>query len=258
MGAPDPKTFVNKDLLSGRSGAGGDAFPRTRWSVVAKASGGEGDEQQRAWAELFETYWFPLYAYARRRGRSPQDAEDVAQRLFARLFEKDALSRADQEKGRLRSFLLGALKKEIINDVRKEVAQKRGGGAVKISLDAERAEERYANEPVEAATPESEFEKRWALQILEATMADLEAEFAARGKAEQFEAFKPHLSGDAQTGAHAEIAAALGMKEGAVRIAVFRARQRFGQLLRERITDTVASEDEVELEINYFLSVFES
>ena len=232
-----------------------DPFPMTQWSIVSRAQS-DTKESRDAWESLFQTYWFPLYAYVRRHGRSPHDAEDVTQSFFASLASRDSLAAADKEKGRLRCYLLTAVGNFLRSEIRKENALKRGGGDVPISLDLDGAENRLQSEQLDCATPDLEFERRWAMQLLADALKELEAEYQGRGKESQFNAFRPFLSTDAGRETYGELASELGMKEGAVRIAVFRARKRFSQILRNRISDTVTAPSEVEAEINHMLNVF--
>ncbi len=233
-----------------------EPFPRTRWSIVANAKGPRTEETNAAWSTLIESYWFPLYAFARRKGQSAEDAKDATQSFFVAFMERHSLDQANAERGRLRAFLLAAFKNHMVSAHRKEVAEKRGGAEDPLSLDVEDAEVRLRGVPPEDLTPEREFDRRWALQLMESTLDTLREEFASRGKAAQFDAFKPFLSCETGRDSHKALAKQLDMKEGAIRIAIFRARQRFGQILRSKIADTVTSAEEVEQEIHYLFEVF--
>ena len=229
-------------------------FPETRWSVVLDARAGD-ERAARALAEICEAYWFPLYVFVRRSGHSPQDAEDSTQAFFARLIEKGYLEQADRERGRLRSFLLTSLKHFLADEWDKSQAQKRGGGKVHIAIDGLEAEERYALEPREGGTPESLFEKRWALTLLENIMGELRGEFEANGRAEVFDGLQPFLAWNSADESYAEVAARLGVSENAARVTVFRMRKRYGELMRQHIAETVATEAEVEEEMGYLMGV---
>ena len=230
-----------------------DRFATTHWSVVVSAGGSRSAEVERALAVLCENYWFPLYAFARRAGYSAEDAEDLTQEFFARLLVQRFFTKADREKGKFRTFLLAALKHFLADQRDRAHAQKRGGSRTVISLDGLDAETRYGLEPVSSLTPEKMFEKQWALSLLEHVLSRLHAEMAAEGKSALFEALKDTLTG-VRSIAYAAIGTQLGMTEGAVKVAVHRLRRRYRDLLREQITETVTSPDEIGDEIRYLLS----
>ncbi|MGA2496164.1 MAG: sigma-70 family RNA polymerase sigma factor [Tepidisphaeraceae bacterium] len=225
-----------------------EQFLTTRWSVVLAAGRGTPARARKALAELCQTYWYPLYAYVRRRGHGPQDAEDLTQGFLARLLEKHAIAQARHERGRFRSFLLASMNHYLSDEWDKARAQKRGGERV-ISLDAMSAESRYAMEPQDQLTPERVFERQWALRLLAEVLRRLEAEYAAEGKAEQFEHLRSCLTGQRRDLPYAELARRMQTSEGAMKVAAHRLRQRYRALLREEIAQTVASEDEVEEEL---------
>lgn len=226
-----------------------ERFATTRWSIVLGAGGrANRTEVRRALATLCETYWPPLYAFLRRSGSSPADAEDTVQGFFSLLLERDDLVELRPERGRFRSFLLASLKHYRANERDKEAALKRGGGRQKLSLDAASAEARYCVEPAERRTPESLFDYCWAQTVLENTMAQLRASYQAAGKAERFAVLLPHLAGD-QAESYRKAAAKLGMTEGAVKVAVHRMRREYRELIRAEIAQTVASEEEIDGEI---------
>ena len=231
------------------------AFHTTHWSAVLTARDKNSAEAQQALAELCQTYWYPLYAYIRRRGSNPTDAEDLTQGFFERLVEKDYLGDLTPGMGRFRSFLLTALKHFLANEWDRAQTRKRGGGQVIFSIESQDGEERYRFEPVEHVTPETLFEQRWALTVLERVLARLRGEFVAGEKAGLFEELKGFLSSDQPGGAYAEIAARTGMKEGTVKVAVHRLRRRYGELLRAEIADTVNDPGEVEDEIRHLIAV---
>lgn len=230
-------------------------FATTHWSVVLAAGGGDAAGAREALSKLCQTYWYPLYAYVRRKGHSPHDAEDLAQEFFLQLLEHDWVARADQSKGRFRSFLLTVLNRFLANQWDKVSSQKRGGHLRGVPLSMEDAENRFSREPVDACTPEQEFEKRWALTVLERVLARLRQQYAQRGQAALFDALKPSLVGSRQTQPYDRLGAELGMTEGNVKVAVFRLRQRYRQQLIEEIAHTVASPDEVESELRHLFRI---
>lgn len=230
-------------------------FRTTHWSVVLAARDRTSDEAQAALAALCQTYWYPLYAYVRRRGYEPADAEDLTQGFFERLLAKDYLGDLTPGLGRFRSFLLAALKHFLANAWDRGQARKRGGGCVILSLEDQDAERRYEFEPVDHGTPERLFERRWALTVLERVLGRLRGEYAASGKADLFDALKGCLSGGQGDGIYPRIAAQTGLKEGAARVAVHRLRRRYAEALRAEIVETVQDPAEAEDELRHFISV---
>ena len=206
-------------------------------------------EAAPALERLCTLYWYPLYAFVRRRGRRPEESADLTQEFLSRLLEKNYLGSADPTRGRFRTFLLTAFERFLINESAAARRQKRGGGRTLISLDSAAAEERYRLEPVETATPESLYERRWALTLLEKAMARLKDECATTGRGAFFAATESLLAEGEQKTPYARIAASLGMTEGAVRTAVHRMRKRYGEILRSEIGETVARQEEIEDEI---------
>jgi len=206
-----------------------------------------------AMAELCRIYWYPLYAYVRRRGHDQHAAEDLTQEFFACLLARDFLAGIDRQKGKFRSFLLTCMQHFLADQWDRTQAQKRGGGRKIIPLDGLDAETRYRLEPAEAMTPEKLFERQWALMVLERVLSRLEQQWAASGKAQLFVALKKTLGGE-RPERYAAIAASLGMTEGAVKMAAHRLRRRYRELVREEIAHTVASPEEVEDEIRYLLT----
>jgi RNA polymerase sigma factor (sigma-70 family) len=229
-------------------------FVTTHWSVVVAAGKTDSTRSQAALEKLCHSYWYPLYAYARRLGQKPHDSEDLVQAFFTQCLEKNYLRTADQGKGRFRSFLLIAFKRFLANEWDKAHTKKRGGGEQPISLDGLAPEERYALEPPQLQNPETLYERRWALTLLEQVLARLEAEQEKAGNALSFAEFKGFLAGG-ENGSYAEIAGHLGITEGAVKVAVHRLRKRYRQLLEEEIANTVSSPDEVQEERRHLLSV---
>jgi RNA polymerase sigma factor (sigma-70 family) len=231
-------------------------FEATRWTVVLAAAGGDvSPRAAEAMAELCRTYWYPLYAYIRRRGSDTQEAEDLTQEFFLRLLAKRYLAGVNREKGKFRAFLLASLKHFLANEWDRSQTQKRGGGQVLIRLDALNAESRYRLEPAHNLTPEKLFERQWALTVLEQVLARLRAEFSVlAGEPAVFDGLKQFLTGSGAAATYAQVAFDLGMTEGAVKVAVHRLRRRYRQLLRAEIAQTVADPDEVDDEIRYLLS----
>jgi RNA polymerase sigma-70 factor (ECF subfamily) len=243
MPTPEPQPSATQ------TGAG--RFEMTRWSIVLAARGDEAAARE-AMAYLCTNYWYPLYAFVRRQRHDPHDAHDLTQAFFARLLEKGWLDDVSREKGRFRSFLLAAMKHFLSNERDRDRAIKRGGGKPLISLDAQDAESRYATEPRDDATPERIFDRRWALTLLETVLNRLRAEMTAGGKAALFDSLKPTLAGE-QSG-YAAVAARLGMTEGAVKVAAHRLRQRYRELIREEIAQTVDSENGIDEELRDLMS----
>lgn len=222
--------------------------------VVAAREAGD-QHAARALDELCQSYWFPLYVYARRRGCSPEDAEDLTQGYFVALIERGYLAQVDRERGRLRSFLLTTFK-HFISDERERVATlKRGHGKRIVSIDAASAEERYALEPADESSPDRLFDQRWALTLLDNVLTALRADYVRAGQERLFDGLKRFLAWNSAGEAYREAASELGMKENALRVAVFRMRRRYGELIREQVADTVTTEAEVPAELELLLSL---
>lgn len=228
----------------------GAQFAPTHWTVVLTASGHDSAARE-ALENLCRHYWPPLYAYVRRQGHSPHDAQDLTQEFFRRLLEKNYLADVDRSKGKFRSFLLASLQHFLANERDKQHAQKRGGGAVPISIDAGTAESGYQLELGHDATAEKIFERRWAITLLAQVLARLEAEYQADDKGDLFARLKDTLTGESGRLPYAEIAARLGTSEGAVKVAVHRLRQRYRELLRLEIAGTVATAAEIDGEMRH-------
>jgi len=233
----------------------GPLFVTTHWSVVLAAGHGDTPRSCDALSRLCETYWYPLYAYARRRGCPPQDAQDMTQEFFARLLEGNWLAKADRQRGRFRSFLLSAMKHFMANEWNKARAQKRGGGQPILSLNDDFAEHRYRLAPAEKATPESLFERSWALTLLDGVLARLEEEYRLEGKQAWLELMRPALTTDQGAIVYQEMAQSVGITETAARVAVHRLRQRYRQLIRAEVAGTVASPEEVDEEMHHLFQV---
>jgi RNA polymerase sigma-70 factor (ECF subfamily) len=229
--------------------ADGRKFATTRWSLVAAAGQGGTTESQAALATLCQTYWYPLYAYARRHLSNVHDAQDLTQAFFAVLLEKEYLQAADPGRGKFRSFLLTAFKHFLSKERERAHAKRRGGGRSPLSLDFQLGESRYHLEPTDQATPEMVYERRWALALLEQTLARLRQELANAGKENLFESLKGALAGENLQGPYSEIGIELGLSEVAVKVAVHRLRRRYQELLRAEIAQTVASPEEIDDEL---------
>jgi RNA polymerase sigma-70 factor (ECF subfamily) len=227
-------------------------FQTTHWSVVLQAAQRQ-EGGGAALEKLCQDYWFPLYSYVRRGGRDAEEAKDLTQEFFARLLEKNWLAQADANRGRFRSFLLSALKHFLANEWRKKQAAKRGGGKSVVSLD-DTAEALYLAEPASDLTPEKIYERRWALRLFERALGRLREDHQAAGKLAVFEALEPFLSAEAREGDYERVGAALGMSNGAVAGAVHRLRQRYRELVRDEIAQTVTSPAELEDEMRSLLA----
>jgi len=222
---------------------------------VLTAGRSDTTQSHNALEQLCRVYWYPLYAYVRRRGYSPEDAQDLTQGFFARLLEHNWLARADQARGRFRTFLLTAMERFLANEWDKARAQKRGGGLPTLPLQFDTAETRYGAEPADTSTPEQAFERRWAITLLDEVLRRLEAEQQAEGKAAQFAALKPCLVGSRESQPYEQIAEATGLSEGAVKVTVHRLRQRYRELLRAEIANTVVSAEDVDIEMRHLFNV---
>ncbi len=233
-------------------------FVTTHWSVVVQAGQNENTQALEALEQLCRVYWYPLYAYVRRRGYSPPDAQDLTQEFFARLLERKWLARADQAKGRFRTFLLHALERFLANEWDKVRALKRGGAQRPVPLRCDTGESRYSAEPADPRTPEQVFERRWAVALLGEVMQRLEAEYERESKGKLFAALQAGLVGDREKLPYPDLAVQLGECEGTVRVAVHRLRQRYRELLRAEIAHTVASADEVDAEMHHLFRVLAS
>lgn len=240
--------------LNAREG-GGHLFVTTRWSVVLSANDSQSPEATVALGHLCRTYWYPLYAFIRRKGYDCHDAEDLTQSFLVRLTTSDFIQKADPERGRFRSYLLTALNRFVVDEWRTASRQRRGGGQILLSLDAATAEERYVREPSDLGSPERLYERRWATTLIEQALARLESEFIALGNAELFAALQGSMLGEGTNQSYTEIAALLGLTEGAVKSAVYRLRQRYQSLLREEIARTVATGEDVEDELRHLFTV---
>ncbi len=223
-----------------------ERFATTHWSLVLAA---RDPAAPQALAELCRAYWYPLYAYVRRRGHDADQAQDLTQEFFAQLLARDFLETVSPQKGKFRSFLLASCKHFLANAHDRASAQKRGSGKAPLSLEFDTGEGRYAREPSHELTPEKLFERRWALTLLDRVLAGLAAEYEQAGKGPLFERLKPILTGDPDAVPYAEAAADLQMSVAALKMAVHRLRRRYRERLRAEIAQTVDDPGEIEQEI---------
>ena len=230
-------------------------FATTHWSVVVAAEQFSSPKGARAMEALCRTYWYPLYAYVRRRGYGPEDAQDGTQSFFARLLEGDLLARASPERGRFRSFLLTALQNFLADEHDRASARRRGGGHLIISLDSLEGEARYALEPVDEISPDRLFERRWVTTVLEGAWALLAEEYATEGKADLFRELRRFNSVQESAPGYSEAGAKLGLPENTVKSLVHRMRRRYRAILRAEIARTVADPVEIDEEIRHLLNV---
>lgn len=236
------------------SATGSPVFRTTLWGVVRIAGGASGDAADAAVEQLCRIYWYPIYAYARRGGHPPAEAEDLTQEFFGHLLRKNFFGRANAEAGRFRSFLLTSFKNFAAQARIREQARKRGGDAVLISFDAQDAEARYRLEPPDIRSADRLFDRRWAVTLIERVMQQLEAEMQLMGKGAQFERLQHFLPGD-RAHSYAEASRDLGLSEAALRVAVHRLRQRCRELFRAELAQTVAAGEDFEAELRYVLQV---
>jgi DNA-directed RNA polymerase specialized sigma24 family protein len=226
-----------------------DAFHTTRWSVVLAAGQRAEPTADVALAALCQSYWFPLYAYIRRRTSTIDEAQDLTQEFFTQLLERNTLAVAAPERGRFRAFLLTALKHFLSNQADHARAQKRGGGQHVLSLDFDSGESRYRLQPSHSLTPEVLYERQWTLTLLDRVMAALEQEYTAAGRQPQFEVLKGFIVRGSAATSFSQAAEALGINEPAARTAAHRLRRQYRELLRNEIAETVADESEIDAEI---------
>src|SRR5215471_19205300 len=232
---------------------GSSQFPTTRWTLVLAAGDLHRKEARSALAALCENYWYPLYAYLRRRGYPADQAQDLTQEFFVRVLEGRYLDRADPEKGRFRSFILTSLKFLVADESDRNRAQKRGGGAV-VPLEFSSGEDRYQREPVHNETPERIFERRWALSVLDRVVESLRSEFVQHGRPDHFERLKVFLLGQPDA-PYLSLASEINTSEGALKVAIHRLRKRYRELFRQEIANTVADPADVESELRYLAAV---
>ena len=246
--------MMGREATAAPGVVGQPLFATTHWSVVLAAADEETPEAAAALERLCRTYWYPLYAYVRREGHSPEDAQDLTQEFFATLLRRDSLAHVAPEKGRFRSFLLAAMRHFLSDQRDRARTVKRGGRVEILSLDAQEAEDRYRLEPVDRLDAEKIYERRWAMTLIEQALARLREESAAAGKAELFERLRRFVVGESEA-TWGEAASELGLTEGAMKAAVHRLRERYRVLLRDEIAHTVADPAEIEEEVRYLIRV---
>ena len=230
---------------------GAASFHTTRWTIVMRAAQSQAQGGQSALAELCRLYWYPLYIFARRRGHSPDDAQDLTQGFFLHLLEHRALTGLDRLKGKFRSFLLASFQNHLSDAVDRTHRLKRGGDKKFVQLDAEDAEERYRGEPVEFLTAEKIFDARWAMTVLGEALKRLRQEYATAGKTSTFEALKVFLDPDnSAPPSYEEMASRLELSIGGVKTLIHRLRKRYTALLREEVGRTVSDAAEIDEEIH--------
>jgi RNA polymerase sigma factor (sigma-70 family) len=233
------------------------SFPSTRWTLIRTACQ-EGRDSRDALASLCQIYWPAIYTFARQRGHSPDQAEDLTQGFFAKLLEKNYVAQADPMRGRFRTFLLSAFTHYIANEWDRERAQKRGGGNRLLSLDFSDAEGCLTIEPVDSLTPENIFARKWARTLLDRVLSRLQQEMSAAGKADRFDSFRAYLGSSDRAAPLSVVAADLGMTETAAKVAVHRLRRRFGRLVREEVAHTVSDESQIDEEIRLLIDALGS
>jgi RNA polymerase sigma-70 factor (ECF subfamily) len=235
---------------------GTTAFATTHWSLIVRAAGAGTADGRAALAELCRIYWYPLYGFARRRGLAPADAEDLTQGFLADLLARDAVAHADAARGRFRTFLLSSFEHYRSHERARAHAAKRGGGEALVSFDViHAAEGRFRDEPATTESPEKVYDRKWAMSLIDVTLAAVRREYAANGKAAWFDELKAALWSGRGAVAYSEIARRLGSTEGAVKVAVHRLWQRFGERFRVEVAKTVVDPAEVDDEIRHLLAV---
>ncbi len=235
-------------MAAGTPDGRGGEFTTTHWSLVVRARG-SGTASREALGELIRAYWYPVYAYFRRKTDAPNRAEDLTQGLFTHLLDGEALANLDPGRGRFRSFLIACCENFLLNDNARLAARRRGGGAVPLSLDLATAEGRYRVEPADHLTAERVYARSWALDLLGSALNDLQTEYASADNHSLFEQLRPTLTAAGDAPAYSEVAAACGMSVAAVKKAAQRLRERYGEALRRRISDTLAEGEDVDQEI---------
>lgn len=231
----------------------GTGFATTRWTLVLSARAGDSPTAAKALAELCQLYWCPLYAYVRRRGYTPHDAQDLTQDFFTRLIEKHKLAGLTRERGKFRSFLLTALKHFLTDEWKRGRAKKRGAHQI-VSLDELTAETRYRLAPADTMTPEKVFERQWALTLLNSVFERLKTEYEQAGKGALFAELNFALAGERDAVPYGEVASRLAISEGAVKVAVYRLRQRYREVLRAEVAETVEGQKDIDAELQDLLA----
>jgi RNA polymerase sigma-70 factor (ECF subfamily) len=235
-----------------------ETFSTTNWSVVVQAAQIDPAASAEALEQLCRVYWYPLYAFLRRSGSSPEEAEDLTQGFFGRLIEKEALKTVAREKGKFRTFLLTSLRNYVSHESGKQRTQKRGGNNTFTPWDEIEAEQRYLHEPAETHSPEKLFDRRWAFTVVEQVLGQLRKEYESSNRLPVFVELQARLTQESDPASLAAAAGRLNMSEGALKVALHRLRRRFGEHLRAQIATTVASADQVEEELRHLLSAISS
>jgi RNA polymerase sigma factor (sigma-70 family) len=245
-------------LNDSSAGFGAGQFRTTCWSAVLLSAQTRAVDAEAAREELCRSYWYPLYSFIRRRGKSPEDAKDLTQGFFLLLFDRKSLAQVTPLKGKFRSFLLTALKNYLANQFEREKAVKRGGHFEFVPFEYESADDRYTNEPSDVLTPEKVFDARWAMTLLGVTMAQLRVDYESRGKLSTFETLKPFLDfGNSESlPSYEKVAAKLQIGQGAVKTLIHRLRKRHGEILREEVARTVTDPKDVDDEIRALCDAF--
>jgi RNA polymerase sigma factor (sigma-70 family) len=251
---PSPRVAVAFDEPSPPASTGARVFATTRWTVVLRAGGPTSEGSAAALEQLCRTYWYPLYSFARRNGLPAHDAEDMTQSFFAFLLEKDAISRADRERGRFRSFLLAAFKNFQANRRSHDSAAKRGGGEKLVSFDEMQAEGRYQSDSRTTLSPECLYDKQWAASLLDEVMSALRREYAVLKKESLFDMMRGIIWGGRDESSYAVLALQAGLSEGALKVAVHRMRKRLQERLRQEVAQTVATPGEIDDELRHLLA----
>ena len=233
----------------------GMQFTTTHWSVVLAAGDQTSPRVEQALTRLCQTYWFPIYAFVRKRGHSPEQAQDLTQEFFAGFLEKNHVAKAARERGRFRCFLMTSVENFLRNENDRARAQKRGGGRKLISLDEQDAEQRYLCEPATETDPAKTFEQRWAATLLNTVLTRLQEEFGTTGRGDLFEALQAHLWGDSESIPYPQLAEQFGLSLANVKTTAHRLRQRYRELLREEIAHTVALPSQIDDEIRHLMKV---
>lgn len=233
------------------------SFPTTEWSLIVRAASADPIDRERALSEICVMYWPPVYAFIRSRGNSPHDAEDLTQGLFAEMLGRNDFAKADANHGKLRSYLLTAAKNHLFSVHRRDSTQKRGGEALPLSFDALDAEARcLIPEPMDSLTPELVYERQWAITVMESVVMQLEMRYAEKGRAQLFHALKPFINAGESEASLRELAAQLGMTYQALRVAIHRLRQRYGEQLVQTVKSTLGHGESVEDEIGRLMAAF--
>jgi len=246
---------ADSDSLDSVMPSAAGCFGTTHWSVVLAAGDDKSASSREALEKLCRAYWRPIYTYVRRRGHAPPEAEDLTQAFFAHFLERKLLTVVDRQRGRFRTFVLHACEYFLAKQWRDASRIKRGGGQEVFSLDVAAAEDCYHNGPADQMTPERLYERQWALALLDVALDQLKQEWTAAGKETLFATLRIFLSGEPKTTTCAQTALELGMSEGAVRTAVHRLRQRYGEILRAEVAQTLSRPEDLEDELRHLLTV---